>query len=153
MSKLLFTEMAMRHGLRAPEMIELAEAAGLLGDLETQAGREASLARFKAAKPQLFGPEDMGKSTMELMSHARFGGMSDAEVNTLELNLISHQIDGFAGAKAPEPEKPVSTMTAQEAADYQNRLVSHFARASMASGLRAELQRRLGEFDSNLRRG
>ncbi len=137
------------HRLR---FIELAEVAGLLRDIDTEEGRQASLKRFMSAKPTLFGGDHGTRSTMASMTHFGndSGGPSASEraIRAHEEAMTARHVEAFVGAK-PEPGKSVAGMSAAEVDEYQSKLFGFHTRVAVAQGDRARAR---STFDK-LRRG
>jgi hypothetical protein len=118
-----FRALAMQHGMRDAHYIELAEAAGLVRDIDTKQGRESSLRAFKEAKPHLFGTgADHSMPVATAMGHAEFGSKSDAQARADRKMALDRHVGPFLG-RVKAPEKRATAMTAEEAAELERDII------------------------------
>jgi hypothetical protein len=148
-----FRSLAVAHGMRDENFVELAGVKGYLSDIDTHEKRLDAVKRFKAANGHLFGSgADHAKTMVESFGHASALGMSDAQAKALEATIIDRHVAAY-GVKAPKPEKPVRDMTVAEAAVYEQKLLAHHARAQAGRVARAELRATLPAFMNSDKHG
>lgn len=117
-----FQELAVQHGLRDPRLVEIAEVAGLVNDVDTKEGREESLRRFREAKPHLFGADHGAKTVMEAMGHAEASGKSASQAKADRKVALDRHVGRPLERLGPQERRAVD-MTPQEADALQREIL------------------------------